>query len=299
MPAMPHTALSTAAFASGSQRLALDLQGSETLKARAAADPAGTTREAARQFESLFMQELLKTMRQSTMPQGLMDNDGSRLGQEMLDGQLAQKMSGLPGGLSDVIARQLDRQMGLNPGPIPRVDSANAAPVNPVKPQAAVNVPQTAAATFISQHTKAAQVAEKQTGIPAAFMIAQSALETGWGRKEIRHADGTPAYNLFGIKAGANWKGPTAEVTTTEYVNGKPQKMVQRFRAYGSYAESFADYAKLMRDNPRYEGVVAAGSNPHGFARGLQRAGYATDPAYADKLSRVINTTLRLQRTMA
>lgn len=299
MPAMPHTGLSTAAFASGNQRLALDLHGGETLRARAATDPAGTTREAAKQFETLFMQELLKTMRQSTMPQGLMDNDGSRFGQEMLDGQLAQKMSGLPGGPSDVIARQLDRQMGLNPGPIPKVDSANNAPVNPVKPQAAVNVPQTAAASFIGQHTKAAQAAEKQTGIPAAFMIAQSALETGWGRKEIRHADGTPAYNLFGIKAGANWKGPTADVTTTEYVNGKPQKMVQRFRAYGSYAESFADYAKLMRDNPRYENVVAAGNNAHGFARGLQRAGYATDPAYADKLSRVINTTLRLQRAMA
>jgi flagellar protein FlgJ len=135
-------------------------------------------------------------------------------------------------------------------------------------------------------------------------MIAQAAHETGWGRKEIRHADGSPAYNLFGIKAGAGWRGPVAEVTTTEYINGKAHKVVARFRAYGNYAESFADYARLMQESPRYAGVAtrAAQGALHGaggaaaFAQGLQRAGYATDPAYADKLTRVINTTLRLQR---
>ena len=84
---------------------------------------------------------------------------------------------------------------------------------------------------------------------------------------------------------------------TTEYVNGQPQKVVAKFRAYGSYAESFADYAKLIKGSPRYAGVVASAESAQGFARGLQRAGYATDPAYADKLTRVINTTLRLQRT--
>jgi flagellar protein FlgJ len=160
------------------------------------------------------------------------------------------------------------------------------------------------AAGFVQQHTQAAQQAEAATGIPATFMVSQAALETGWGRKEIRHTDGTPSFNLFGIKAGADWKGPTAEVVTTEYVNGRAQKGVARFRAYGSYAESFADYAKLMKGSPRYAGVVAsaAGSTAGaaaGFAQGLQRAGYATDPAYADKLTRVINTTLRLQRSLA
>jgi flagellar protein FlgJ len=101
------------------------------------------------------------------------------------------------------------------------------------------------------------------------------------------------------VKAGANWRGPVAEVTTTEYVNGKAQKVTAAFRAYASYAESFADYAKLMKDSPRYAAVVANGGSATGFAQGLQRAGYATDPAYADKLSRVINTTLRLQRSVA
>jgi flagellar protein FlgJ len=177
----------------------------------------------------------------------------------------------------------------------------------------------------VQQHSEAARDAEAATGVPAAFMVSQAALETGWGRKEILNADGTTSHNLFGIKAGANWKGPTTEVTTTEYLNGKAQKVTASFRAYNSYAESFADYAQLMRDSPRYRNAVAqaqtaraavaagpAGSANRpvttamatasaaaGFAQGLQKAGYATDPAYADKLTRVINTTLRLQRLVA
>ena len=170
--------------------------------------------------------------------------------------------------------------------------------------------PQAGAAGFVQQHSQAASVAEAATGIPATFMVSQAALETGWGRKEIRHGDGTPAFNLFGIKAGGSWKGPVAEVSTTEYVNGQPRKVMARFRAYGSYAESFADYAKLMKGSPRYQAAVAGAQGGDSlrtvarldpgaaFAQGLQKAGYATDPAYADKLTRVINTTLRLQRSL-
>jgi flagellar protein FlgJ len=126
-------------------------------------------------------------------------------------------------------------------------------------------------------------------------MLAQAGHESGWGRREIKHADGTSTHNLFGIKAGANWKGAVAEVTTTEYVNGEPRSMVQRFRAYSSHAESFADYAALMKNQPRYQAVRAAGNDPRAFAEGLQRAGYATDPRYADKLSSAIATTQRLR----
>ena len=130
-------------------------------------------------------------------------------------------------------------------------------------------------------------------------MISQAALETGWGRRDIRNADGSTSHNLFGIKAGASWKGPVAEVVTTEYIDGRAQKVTARFRAYSSYAESFADYARLMKTNSRYAPVIAHGGTAAGFAQNLQRAGYATDPAYADKLTRVINTTLRLQRSQA
>ena len=268
-------------------------------RARAATDPKAAVREAAKQFDALFMSELIKSMRQATPTSGLLDGPTGQLGTEMLDGQFAQSLAGLPGGLSDAIARQLERQMGLAPGPIPATGSANNTPAPLGRESAPTRIPQAGAAGFVEQHTRAAQAAEESTGIPATFMISQAALETGWGRKEIRHADGTPSFNLFGIKATGAWKGPVAEVVTTEYVNGQPQKMKSAFRAYGSYQEAFTDYARLMKDNPRYSGVVAAGSSASGFAQGLQRAGYATDPAYADKLTRVINTTLRLQRTLA
>jgi flagellar protein FlgJ len=282
--------------------LSADVRSLDALRFKAGADPKGAAREAAKAFESLFMQELMKSMRASTMATGMFDNEGSKLGTEMLDSQLATRMAGLPGGLSDVIAKQLERQMGLNPGPIPRTETANPTPAplqSAAQPAPAVRIPQTAAATFVQHHTQSAKAAQEKTGIPAEFMVSQAALETGWGRKEIRHADGSPSFNLFGIKAGGNWKGPTAEVWTTEYVGGKPQRVKAQFRAYSSYAESFADYAKLIKDSPRYAQVVARGQDATAFAQGLQRAGYATDPAYAEKLSRVINTTLRLQRAVA
>ena len=297
--------------------LNVDTRSLESLKARAGADPKAAVREAAKQFESVFMNELVKSMRASTLASGELDNAGSKMGSEMLDGQLASQLSGLPGGLSDIIQKQLERQMGLTPGQIPYAGSANNTPAPLSASPKPTQIPQTGAAGFVQQHTGAARAAEAETGIPATFMLAQSAHETGWGRKEIRHSDGSPSYNLFGIKAGANWQGPVAEVQTTEYVNGRAQKVVAKFRAYASYDESFADYARMMKDSPRYQAVaqkaasatasvggsgtsstVAAGSAT-AFARGLQRAGYATDPAYADKLTRVINTTLRLQRSLA
>ena len=291
-------------------RLAFDARSLDALRSRAAADPKSAVRETARQFEALFMQELMKSMRATTMAGGLGGDDtaGAQMGTEMLDSQYASQLSGLPGGLSEAITRHLERQMGLSPGPIPHTGSANNTPPPLAAQPAPTRIPQLGAAGFVQQHGAAAREAEAATGIPAAFMVAQAAHETGWGRKEIRHADGTPAFNLFGIKAGAGWRGPVAEVTTTEYAGGTPRKTVEKFRAYGSYAESFADYARLMKDSPRYSGVVArvsalaAAHKPTeaaaGFAHGLQGAGYATDPAYADKLGRVINTTLRLQRSL-
>lgn len=280
-----------------SRGLAIDARSLDGLRARAATDPKAAVRESARQFEALFMNELVKSMRTSVPDSGLGDDAAPKLGSEMLDKQYASQLTGMKGGLSEAIMRQLDRQMGLTPGPIPVTGSANNSPQPLAAQPEPTRIPQVGAAGFVQQHDAAARRAEVATGIPAAFMVSQAALETGWGRKEIRHADGTPSFNLFGIKAGASWKGPVAEVMTTEYVNGRAQKVVAKFRAYGSYAESFADYAQLIKGSPRYAGVVADARSAQGFAQGLQRAGYATDPAYADKLSRVINTTLRLQRT--
>src|SRR6201996_6203021 len=241
--------------------------GLENLRVKADHDPKSAVREAAKQFETMFTQQLLKQMRDSTMNSDMLDNEGTKMGTEMLDSQYATKMAGLPGGLSDVIARQLERQMGIPQGVTAKPVSANPTPVDPLHADAPVALPQKAAATFIQAHTDAAAAAEKSTGIPAKFMIAQAAHETGWGRKEIKNADGSTSFNLFGMKAGPNWKGATTDITTTEYIGGKAHKVTQTFRAYSSYAESFADYA--------------------------------TDPSYAAKLAKMIHMTERVQQNLA
>jgi flagellar protein FlgJ len=267
------------------------------LKARAASDPKAVIKAAAKQFEALFMQQLMKSMREATMSSGLMDNGGTQLGTELLDAQYANQMTGRPGGLSDMIARQLERQMtGSNAAGIAATIAApSSAAGAPSASAGAVTNPTPTQAEFIGKHGDAARAAQAQTGIPAEFMVAQAAHESGWGKREIRNADGSTSFNLFGIKAGANWKGATTTITTTEVVDGEARKVQAKFRAYGSYEESFRDYAQLMKDNPRYAQVMNS-TTADGFAKGLQRAGYATDPAYADKLTRVINTTLRVQR---
>lgn len=264
-----------------------------SLRSAAARDPKAAVKEAAKQFEALFMQELMKSMRQATMSSGMMDNEGTQLGTEMLDTQFAAKMTGLKGGLSDAIARQLERQMGI------AAEGKKASPPINTLVQRTPLRPPASAQEFVALHTEAAKNAEAATGIPASFMVAQAAHETGWGKKTIRMADGSNSFNLFGIKAGAGWNGPTTRIVTTEVEGGVPRKTVQAFRAYSSYEESFADYARLMKTSPRYREVLAQSHSAQGFAQGLQRAGYATDPAYADKLGRVINTTLRLQRSLA
>ncbi len=145
---------------------------------------------------------------------------------------------------------------------------------------------------FQSKLAAPAEEASRSTGIPAKFLLGQAALESGWGRREIVGADGRASHNLFGIKAGSNWKGKVVETYTTEYKNGVPHTKRERFRAYDSYTDAFRDYARLLSKNPRYENVLANAQDATSFARGLQRAGYATDPNYANKLARIINKSL-------
>lgn len=313
----------------GAAPTATDPTALQNLRSQAGRDPKAAVEQAARQFEALFMQELMKSMRQATMQSGMMDNAGSQMGTEMLDSQFALKMTGLPGGLSQAIARQLLRSMGSTAAgedspegggldalvpvkgrsdPAPSVGRSALVPTIVDGPDAdreaaeatARRSPQ--ALQFLQQHGDAARRVASESGIPAEFMIGQAAHETGWGRKEILLPDGRSSNNLFGIKAGPGWTGPATDITTTEYVNGEPRKMTQRFRVYDSPEASFRDYARLLQSSPRYSGVMrdlaTDGASVREFAGGLQRAGYATDPAYAEKLTRVINTTLRLQRSL-
>ena len=151
---------------------------------------------------------------------------------------------------------------------------------------------------FLAQHAAHARQAQATSGIPATFMVAQAALETGWGKHEIRFDDGRTSHNLFGIRAGANWKGPVAEIWTTEFINGTAQKVRGQFRAYGSYEESFNDYARLISQSPRYATAMRHLGDPQAYAAALQQAGYATAPNYASVLGSIIEKTQRLQSTV-
>ena len=278
--------------------LGIDARALDSLRNEASRNPQAAGRQAAVQFESLFMQMVMKSMRDAT-PKA----DGSS-GQDnftgMLDSQFARQFAGRPGGLAEMIEKQLTGHM------------RNLPPVSPENPAAAVAAPAAPASTtpaapakgasaqteFMRKMLPHAQAAERATGVPASFILGQAALESGWGRGEIRHPDGSPSFNLFGIKAGASWTGDTAQVRTTEYVDGQPVKQAARFRSYGSYAEAFSDYARLLADSPRYSGVVRGATTAESFAGGMQRAGYATDPQYATKLARTINHALSLQRAL-
>jgi flagellar protein FlgJ len=289
------------------QNLAADAQSLGNLKMEAGKNTPEAIKETAKQFESLFMKELLKSMRDATMKSGMMDNPGSDLGTDLLDQQFSVQMSGQPGGLSGLIAQQLTRQM--NPSPDGTVKAAHPQPadparnVGPVKDTVPVpftgktsKAPTAGQVAFVSKLSDAAGKVEKASGIPAGFMLGQAGHETAWGQHEIKMKGGAPSFNLFGIKAGAGWTGKVAEVTTTEYVNGVAEKKVAKFRAYDSYEDSFKDYARLITESPRYAQVKQQTSSVHAFASGLQKAGYATDPEYASKLSRAINTTLQMRR---
>ena len=285
-----------------SNALAADASSLNNLKMQAGQNSPAAIRETAKQFESLFMRELIKSMREATMKSGMMDSAGENLGTDLLDQQFAVKMSGQPGGLSDLIAAQLSRQMGVNPAETTGTGKSAALPLSTLQRASSVAAygksaaaPTASQSGFVERHTQAAIRIEKETGIPASYMVGQAGHETGWGRSEIKQRGGEPSYNLFGIKAGPGWKGKVAEVTTTEYVNGVAQKQVAKFRAYNSYDESFRDYARLITTSPRYEKASQQTGSAYAYASGLQKAGYATDPNYAAKLSRAIETTQRLQ----
>lgn len=316
------------------QGLAADGRSLDALRRQAQRDPHGAVKMAAQQFEALFMQMVLKSMREALPKSGLLDSTAQQTYTDMLDQQLATRIAGSGTGLADMIARQLSRHIQSEPAGasgIERRSVGSAAPpvtapaidrhaeLSRPDPNGAARYAELAAAApnaaarhtdanrseapaadssqrrFVLRHWDHALAAERQTGIPARFIVAQAALESGWGRHEMRDAAGRPSHNLFGIKAGPDWRGRTVEVTTTEYHNGVEKRVVERFRAYDSYGEAFRDWARLMISSPRYAAVLRAGGDAHGFAYGLQRAGYATDPQYGAKLARVIGTTAVLR----
>ena len=257
--------------------LASDAHGVDALRLRARTDPKGALKETARQFEALLVNVMLKSMRETLAQDGPFDSEQTRLYSSMLDEQLSQSMARRGIGIAEVLARQLMPAAATH---------ATAPAVNPATPSADAK---TQARKFIEHLAPDAEAVSRDTGIPVRFLLGHAALESGWGRAEIRAADGTPSHNLFGIKAGGGWHGRTVEARTTEYVGGVAQRKVETFRAYDSHRDSLRDYANLLATSPRYAEVLKNTNNARAYARELQDAGYATDPRYADKLAGVID----------
>jgi flagellar protein FlgJ len=284
--------------------MALDARSLDALRLQAKQNPEQAMKGVSRQFEAVFLQTLLKSMRDATPQDGLMDSDSTRMYTSMLDQQMAQSLSARGMGLADVLLRQLQRGRQTDAGALPTPAPVEVSAPSSVSSPAAMATPAPGDAkaktadsggNFLSRMKAHALEAANATGIPARFLLGQAALESGWGKREIRAADGSSSHNLFGIKAGRNWRGATVDVVTTEYTNGVPRQSVQKFRAYASYAEAFQNYASLMQNNPRYAAVLKQNDSA-GFAQGLQRAGYATDPRYAEKLTQILNGA-RLRQT--
>lgn len=275
--------------------LALNPQSLDGLRLQAKKDGGKeSVHAAAAQFESYFMQMMLRSMRQTLPQDGLFDSQETKTFSDMFDQQIAQSISKGRGiGLADMLTKQMQLSMQAKPGIVIQARPYDL-PAVPEKtptvgtPAELKDTPLTPS-NFVNKLWPHAVDAAAELGVSPHVLLAQAALETGWGKHELRSAEGN-SFNLFNIKAGKNWKGATMGADTTEFVNGKPVQQAASFRAYGSYGEAFADYARQIKTNPRYAGAMAQGSNAEGFVRGLQSGGYATDPMYADKIVRVINS---------
>ena len=301
-----------------------DFQGLAKLRAEARSDSPQALREAARQFEALFLQQMLKSMREASAGEGLMDNDQSRLFQGMYDQQLGIELSKDRGlGLAETLMRQLGRgdvsRDRSGPDPIAaraaptagyRVGRSNASHEQPGPVAIAARAAPTAGSAlgrsdasrdrqephwrpespreFVQALWPHAERAAARLGTTPEVLIAQSALETGWGRAMPRHDDGSPSHNLFGIKADARWDGDRVAVQTMEFRDGHMQRERAAFRSYESLAAGFEDYVNFLRQNPRYQQALEAAGDGARYVRELQEAGYATDPDYADKIQAIL-----------
>lgn len=323
-----------------SNQFALDVSGFQRLQHNARIDPEAGVHGAAQQFEALFIQMMMKSMREAIPSSDLMNSSATDTYQSMLDQQWSQVMAARGIGLADALVEQLERQGAISRGEsaanadhelqaliagIPRgtprvIDDAllpnqgidrrgdsqgsgrfldeleairQGVASSPVEesavPARANNNTSDHVNQFVQTLSAPAQAASATTGVPAELILAQAALETGWGRHEIATRSGHNSHNLFGIKAGSHWQGKTTDIVTHEYINGRRTQVVDTFRVYDSFEHAFTDYARLIGNNPRYAGVVQA-PTAELAARELQRGGYATDPRYADKLVAVMNT---------
>lgn len=294
--------------ADASSSAAYDANALNGLRRQAQKNDPEALAKVAKQFEGLFVNMMLKSMRSALPQDGMLDNDQTRMYTSMYDQQLSQDLSSKGLGLADMIVQQAGRHSNPPPG---EGVGTTAMPLGPER-LAATNMPLALVGEFLRREQQngggfgqrnmqlpqsseefadrlsvPSMLASMQSGIPHQLIMAQAALESGWGRREITTADGQPSHNIFGVKASDDWNGKVTEVLTTEYQNGQPYKVKERFRVYDSYLDALNDYVSLLTKNSRYKAVLQA-NTPEEGAHALQRAGYATDPQYGNKLVQII-----------
>ena len=299
-----------------------DFSGLNALKTQARTDKQAALEQVAKQFESLFLSEMLKSMRKAgeVFAEGnYLNSNESQMYRDMFDSQISLSMAGGTGtGLAEALVRQLSQQIpGLDEdgeklaghkGAITDYDRSMPA-ISRELPERMAEVADVAAKVkaepaqkpgklpevfespehFVEQLMPFAEQIGKETGIDPRLMIAQAALETGWGKHMIKGDGSQPSFNLFGIKADSRWSGDAVSITTTEFRGGVAMKERADFRAYPDYEASFRDYVDFLQNNPRYRDVLSSADEPEVFAEKLQEAGYATDPEYGAKIRRIMN----------
>lgn len=305
-------------------RVYTEFEGLNALKTQARSDRKGALQEVAKQFEGLFLGEMIKSMRKASdvFAEGnYLNSKQSEFYREMFDNQLSLTLSQKQGtGLAEALVRQLSRQIPGMDGegnplaahkrdlddydrslpPLSRRLPEQVSQVDRLAGSASLADADVAGASlperfespeeFVRQLLPLAERAAESSGINPQVMVAQAALETGWGRHMIRGEADSPSFNLFGIKADKRWDGASVNIATTEFREGVPLKERASFRAYPDYEASFRDYVAFLESSPRYQHVLAAADDPEQFAERLQEAGYATDPHYGEKIRRILNT---------
>ena len=256
-----------------------DISSLNKIKATGREDTAAGMKKVAKQFESLFINMMLKTMRESNkvFSEGnYLSSNELEIHQQNFDNQMSLHLSSGKGiGLADNLYKQLMQQYEIRPTEDSRPQIAKV-----------IQSPQ----DYVSEVLPHAQQAAKELGVEPEFLVAQSALESGWGKRIAQDSRGATSHNLFGIKAGGNWKGPVATTKTLEYSDGIANQERASFRKYDNFEASFNDYVVFLKSNPRYQDAIRSASDSQQFGQALQDAGYATDPEYAKKIRSVMDS---------
>ncbi|MGI9343796.1 MAG: flagellar assembly peptidoglycan hydrolase FlgJ [Gammaproteobacteria bacterium] len=288
--------------------ISTDFSGLGAMKADAGQDPE-VLKAAARQFEALFVQMMLKSMRDAG---AVLGEERKTDYEEMFDREVSMHLTAQKGiGLADVMLRQLAPTAGSNEIETRPETTLATTPLRRFAgtAQSAGGVADLPTAgredfrprdhdDFIRSVWPHAERAAERLGTDAKAIVAQAALETGWGQKQIRDRDGVSGNNLFGIKADGRWPGPRLAVRTLEYADGIAHRQTDNFRAYPDLGQGFDDYVEFLQTNPRYGMSADTRLNGDDYVQRLQSAGYATDPRYAEKIQDIMNSD-RLEKTIA